>query len=128
MMNAIALPLAPPARSVTSLTSVRSCEVRCAAPADPLVHAGGLQLAEADVRGRIPTLPGAVEKVGVLSAATARIRTEVATDFEVPDVNWMAASVIVAPRGTSTPANRRPMTCCLVPALGMLSEVPSQST
>src|SRR5690242_16253642 len=108
-MIASAFPLAQPGRLTTSwITALRS-GVRWALPACPTVlHAAGVQVAEAAVRGRDEMLDVVRLKLEALSAACPDTVSVVAPLCDPAAVNCTHAAVIVEPGGIVMPVQRTP--------------------
>src|SRR5215510_3871784 len=104
-MKAIAFPLAQPPRLTICWTTAERSGVRSASRASPsVVHGGGAQETDDEVKGRAPTLLVPVVKGTALSDASPWIVSEVVSLFVSSTWNWIQAAWIAAPAGIARPA------------------------
>ena len=114
--NTIAFPDTQPGRNTNSCTIDARFGVRCAIPSSPTTpHGAGIHPTVAAVAGRDDTSPFVDENAAASSTAWPRIWRSTGPVLTSSARNWIHASVIVAPAGTSTPTNRNPTVCDLLP-------------
>ena len=82
-----------------------------------MLQAGGAHGTPAVVVGRDERSRDVLTNVVALSAACARIMSDVATLFFSSVSNWIQAAVMVAPFGITRPLNRTPTVCTTVPSV-----------
>src|SRR5262245_6011741 len=115
-MMASEWPLDHPERSTISWITFERSGVRWAVPATPtVVHAGGDQLRDADVRGREEMFPAVLVNADASSESWPWTVTFVVLLLVANDSNWTQAAVMRAPRGIATERKRMP-TVCSVPS------------